>query len=103
MAAIAFADPADFVELHEEEAPGENPIPGTIPKSRAGTVRSIRLDRGDTRVISAIHIFETKEGEQRINLKLHNKLDALKMLGRDAGMFEEEGKVPPNMHWHIHL
>ena len=95
VAAIAFQDPEAFIELKHFEQPG-NP--------QEGEVRAIRLDRGgNTRIISAIHISETKDGDQRINLKFHNKLDALKMLGRDAGMFEDEGKPPPNIHYHVHL
>lgn len=92
VAAIAFADPEDFIERYPDD-----------DVKHAGRVRAIRLDRGNTRVISGIHISETKDGEQRINLKFHSKSDALKMLGRDAGMFEEEGKPPPNIHWHVHL
>lgn len=90
VSAIAFADPGDFLELVEE---GKN----------KGDVRGIRWDKGDTRVISGLHISETKDGDQRVNIKFHDKLAALKLLGKDAGLFEEEQKVIPQWHLHIDL
>lgn len=84
VAAIAFSDAGKFVEMATDR-----------DGKPTGEIGAIRLDRADTRGVASLQINETKNGEQRVNIRMHSKIDALKMLGKDAGMFEEENKSPP--------
>lgn len=72
LAAIAFADIADYVQVKEYDDLSMVEITPTseIPESKRAAIASI------------------KQGNNGIELKLHNKLDALDKLGRHLGMFK---------------
>ena len=72
LAAIAFADIADYVQVKDHGGlPMVEITPtGDIPMSKRAAIASI------------------KQGNNGIEVKLHNKLDALDKLGRHLGMFK---------------
>lgn len=72
LAAIAFADIADYVQVKDDDGLPMVEITPTceIPKSKRAAIASI------------------KQGNNGIEVKLHNKLDALDKLGRHFGMFK---------------
>lgn len=72
LAAIAFADIADYVQVKEYNNLSIVEITPTkdIPTNKRAAIASI------------------KQGNNGIELKLHNKLDALDKLGRHLGMFK---------------
>ena len=71
LAAIAFADIADYVQVKDHGLPMVEITPtGDIPVSKRAAIASI------------------KQGNNGIEVKLHNKLDALDKLGRHLGMFK---------------
>jgi len=72
LAAIAFADIADYVRVQDYGGLSMVEITPTreIPESKRAAIASI------------------KQGSNGIEVKLHNKLDALDKLGRHFGMFK---------------
>lgn len=72
LAAIAFADIADYVRVQDHGGLPMVEITPTddIPESKRAAIASI------------------KQGSNGIEIKLHNKLDALEKLGRHLGMFK---------------
>lgn len=72
LAAIAFADIADYVRVQDHGGLSMVEITPTseIPESKRAAIASI------------------KQGNNGIEIKLHNKLDALDKLGRHLGMFK---------------
>lgn len=72
LAAIAFADIADYVQV---KAYDDLPIVEIIPTEE--------VPRDKRAAIASI-----KQGNNGIEVKLHNKLDALDKLGRHLGMFK---------------
>ena len=74
LAAIAFADIADYVQVKAyDDSPIVEIIPtGEIPRDKRAAIASI------------------KQGNNGIEVKLHNKLDALDKLGRHLGMFKDK-------------
>ena len=73
LAAIAFADIADYVQVKDH---GGLPMVEITP-------------RGDIPVSKRAAIASIKQGNNGIEVKLHNKLDALDKLGRHLGMFKD--------------
>lgn len=73
LAAIAFADIADYVRVQDHGGLSMVEITPTseIPESKRAAIASI------------------KQGNNGIEVKLHNKLDALDKLGRHLGMFKD--------------
>lgn len=73
LAAIAFADVTDYVQITEHEGMPMVELTPTkdIPIRKRAAIASI------------------KQGNNGIEIKLHNKLDALDKLGRHLGMFKE--------------
>lgn len=73
LAAIAFADIADYVQVQDHGGLPMVEITPTkdIPVSKRAAIASI------------------KQGNNGIEVKLHNKLDALDKLGRHLGMFKD--------------
>ena len=77
LAAIAFADIADYVQVKDYGGLSMVEITPTseIPESKRAAIASI------------------KQGNNGIEVKLHNKLDALDKLGRHLGMFKGDNTV----------
>ena len=76
---IAFSDISDFVEP-QDDGPG---------------LRIVGLNK--RRAISSVHISKSKSKNgvtQQLHLKMHNKMDALKILAKHLGFFEEKPKSP---------
>lgn len=73
LAAIAFADVADYVQITDEDGFPMVQLTPTkdIPANKRAAIASI------------------KQGNNGIEVKLHNKLDALDKLGRHLGLFKE--------------
>ena len=73
LAAIAFADVADYVQIINEDGFPMVQLTPTkdIPANKRAAIASI------------------KQGNNGIEVKLHNKLDALDKLGRHLGLFKE--------------
>ena len=80
LAAIAFADIADYVQVKDHGGlPMVEITPtGDIPVSKRAAIASI------------------KQGNNGIEVKLHNKLDALDKLGRHLGMFKDKAEEDQN-------
>ena len=72
LAAIAFADIADYVQVKDH---------GGLPMVEIVPTEDIPADKRAA-------IASIKQGNNGIELKLHNKLDALDKLGRHLGMFK---------------
>lgn len=74
LAAIAFSDIADYVRVQDHGGLSMVEITPTseIPESKRAAIASI------------------KQGNNGIEVKLHNKLDALDKLGRHLGMFKDK-------------
>jgi len=76
---IAFSDISDFVDP-QEDGPG---------------LRIVGQNK--RRAISSVHISKSKNkngGSQQLHVKMHNKMDALKILAKHIGFFEEKPKSP---------
>ena len=80
LAAIAFADIADYVQVKDHGGlPMVEITPtGDIPVSKRAAIASI------------------KQGNNGIEVKLHNNLDALDMLGRHLGMVKDKAEEDQN-------
>lgn len=80
LASIAFADVADYVRVTEQEGLPVVELTPTkdIPASKRAAIAGI------------------KQGNNGIEIKLHNKLDALDKLGRHLGMFKERDTEEQN-------
>lgn len=73
LAAIAFADVADYVQITDR---------GGFPMVQLTPTKDIPISK--RAAIAGI-----KQGNNGIEVKLHNKLDALDKLGRHLGLFKE--------------
>lgn len=74
LAAIAFADIADYVQVKDH---------GGLPMVEIVPTEDIPADKRAA-------IASIKQGNNGIEVKLHNKLDALDKLGRHLGMFKDK-------------
>lgn len=90
MLAVGFSDLGDAIEFGPADPEGYRPF------------KRIRIDKMDTRAISSIKVRGT-QGNQEIEIKLHPKVETIKMLATEAGMLSEFAQTPPSIHYHVHL
>lgn len=91
LVAVAFSDLGDAMEFGPADAEGYRPL------------KRIRVDKMDTRCISSMKVRKGAGNEQEIEIKLHPKIEATKMLATEAGMLSEFAQTPPSIHYHVHL
>ena len=97
LAAVGFARTSDFVRVETEPATklGIHPITGeviNVPGSYCQTVRITNTD--DLPEDKAAALASIKQTANGIDVKLHDKVRALELLGKAAGMFDSR-EMPP--------
>lgn len=93
LAAIAKANATDFVTVETEKADRLciHPITGEVVTLPIGLQQCVRvLDTNEVPVDKRAAIAGIKQGKNGIEVKLHDKVRALEMLGRHLGLFENK-------------
>lgn len=91
LAAIGFARATDFVHVETEPASklGIHPITGGVINVPGGYYQSVRItDTDDLPEDKAAALAGIKQGANGIEVKLHDKVRALELLGKALGCFD---------------
>jgi phage terminase small subunit len=90
LARIAFSDISDYVEwgMRERTHVDRSGNAHTDTIARVEVIDSAAINPDARRAIS-----EITEGGNGLKIKLHNKLDAIRLLGLELGMFKEKPTV----------
>jgi phage terminase small subunit len=91
LAAIAFARASDVVRVTTEKAPelGIHPITGEVVTALTGWRQSVKITDTDELpddILAAVA--SVKQGANGIEVKLHDKIKPLELLGKMLGMFD---------------
>ena len=90
LAAVGFARASDFVRVETEEAPrlGIHPLTGEVI-SLPGYCQTVRITNTDELPEDkAAALAGIKQGANGIEVKLHDKVRALELLGKAVGIFD---------------
>lgn len=99
LAAVGFARLSDFVTVETEQVQrmGIHPTTGEVTLLPAGEYQCVKLtDTADIPPAQQAALASIKQGAHGIEIKLHNKLDALDKLGRHLGLFEQKEESNPD-------
>lgn len=98
LAAVGFARATDFVRVETEPAPrlAIHPITGEPISVPGGYYQTVRItDTADLPDDKAAALAGIKQGANGIEVKLHDKLRALELLGKAVGLFDSR-EAPAN-------
>ncbi len=91
LAAVGFARATDFVSVETEPVPrlGIHPITGAVVNVPGGYSQMVRItDTDELPADKAAALAGIKQGANGIEVKLHDKVRALELLGKAVGMFD---------------
>lgn len=91
LAAVGFARASDFVRVETVEASrmGIHPITGEVVMLPAGPQQLVRIvDTDEVPDDKAAALAGIKQGSHGVEVKLHDKIRALELLGKAVGMFD---------------
>ncbi|MEG1523967.1 MAG: terminase small subunit [Clostridia bacterium] len=91
LAAIGFARTSDFVRVETEPTArlGIHPITGVVVNTPGGYCQTVRVtNTDDLPSEKAAALAGIKQGANGIEVKLHDKVRALELLGKAVGMFD---------------
>lgn len=97
LAAVGFARASDFVRVETTPATklGIHPITGEVINVPGGYCQTVRItDTDDLPEDKAAALASIKQTANGIDVKLHDKVRALELLGKAVGMFDSR-EVPP--------
>ena len=97
LAAIAKADAANYakIETVPEERLGIHPITGEIALLPIGWCQYVKvIDTANMPAFQRAALAGIKQGKHGVEIRLHDKVRALEMLGKHLGLFEP-GAAPP--------
>lgn len=97
LAAIGFARASDFVRVETEPATriGIHPITGEVVNLPGGYCQTVRItDTDDLPEEKAAALAGIKQGANGIEVKLHDKVRALELLGKAVGVFDGGRDTP---------
>ena len=97
LAAVGFARASDFVRVETTPATrlGIHPLTGEVVNLPDGYCQTVRItDTDDLPEDKAAALASIKQTANGIDVKLHDKVRALELLGKAVGMFDSR-EVPP--------
>lgn len=97
LAAIGFARASDFMRVETEPATriGIHPITGEVVNLPGGYCQTVRItDTDDLPQEKAAALAGIKQGANGIEVKLHDKVRALELLGKAVGVFDGGRDTP---------
>jgi phage terminase small subunit len=92
LAAVGFARVSDFVHVETvpEVKPGIHPLTGEVINIPGGGYQTVRItDTDELPEDKAAALAGIKQGANGIDVKLHDKVRALELLGKAVGLFEK--------------
>lgn len=97
LAAVGFARATDFVHVETEPASklGIHPITGEVINVPGGFYQTVRItNTAELPEEKAAALAGVKQGANGIEVKLHDKVRALELLGKAVGLFDNNRDTP---------
>ena len=97
LAAVGFARATDFVQVETEPATklGIHPITGEVINVPGGYCQTVRItNTAELPDEKAAALASVKQGANGIEVKLHDKVRALELLGKAVGLFDNNRDTP---------
>ena len=97
LAAVGFARATDFMRVETEPAPrlGIHPITGEVVELPGGYCQTVRItNTAELPEDKAAALASVKQGANGIEVKLHDKVRALELLGKAVGIFDGGRDAP---------